>query len=201
MKTNRGRFVLLLGIWGAAAAVAGAFHLIAHLPRLAVPVLVAGLSVSFSIALWRVRWLGAVMHGLSVRGIVAAHLARFVGIYFLWLQGEGRLPLEFAQRAGWGDVATSLGACLLLLMKEGPVFRRLLLGWNIFGALDLLVAVGTGGWLNAVRPGSMNEIAGFPLALVPLWLVPVFLSTHLYLIRRQFRRSLGQVGHPASALQ
>lgn len=201
MKTNQVRLLLLLGIWAAAAAVAGAFHLIGHLPRLVGPALIAGLCVAFSVALWRVRWLTAVMNGFSVRGIVAAHLFRFVGVYFLWLQGQGRLPVEFAQRAGWGDVATSLGACLLLAMKEGPVFRRVFLGWNIFGALDLLIAVGTGGWLSAVRPGSMNEIAGLPLTLIPLWAVPVFLASHFYLIRRQFGRSLGQDYHPAGAFQ
>lgn len=200
MKTNSIRLALLLGIWGAAAAVAGAFHLLAHLPRLVVPALVAGLSVSFSVAVWRVSWLRSVLDGLSVRALVGSHVFRLVGGYFLWLQSQGRLPLEFAQRAGWGDVATALGACLLLLLKDGPGFRTALLGWNIFGALDLLVAVGTGGWLNAVRPGSMREISEFPLALIPLWLVPVYLSSHLYLIRRQVSRGFPSEQNPAVAL-
>jgi hypothetical protein len=108
-----------------------------------------------------------------------------VGLYFVWLNAQGRLPAEFAFRAGWGDVATATGALLLLPWPQGPWFRRALLTWNVFGAADLLVAVGTAGWLNIVRPDSMAEMASLPLTLVPLWIVPVLFASHVYLVRQQ----------------
>ncbi len=74
------------------------------------------------------------------------------------------------------------------MLPEGVGFRRALFGWNILGALDLLVAVGTAGWLNVVRPGSMIELSLLPLTLVPLWIVPVLLSTHLVMLPGAFDR-------------
>ncbi|MEO5959525.1 MAG: hypothetical protein ABIR80_10435, partial [Opitutaceae bacterium] len=105
--------------------------------------------------------------------------------YFLWLHTQGRLPAEFAHRAGWGDIVAAAGALALLGVRERerPWFRRALVTWNIFGAADLLMAVGTGGWLNTVRPGSMIELASLPLTLVPLFLVPVMLASHVFLLR------------------
>ena len=185
MPTPRFRLLLLLALWGFAATLAGATHLFLHLPPVAVQLLIAALAVGFSFALARVRWLAAAAAALGVRTILAAHLVRLIGVYFLWLQAQGRLPAEFAQRAGWGDIAAAAGAAGLLLWPEGAGFRRALFWWNLFGAADLFVAVGTAGWMNATRPGSMIELTGLPLTLIPLWAVPVLLSSHIYLVRRQ----------------
>jgi hypothetical protein len=185
MNPSNRRLVLFLLLWGAAAVVAGSLHLLVHLPAPAVPLLVAGLTIGFSVGLSRVSWLRDAAATVGVRAILAAHLIRFVGIYFLWLHTQGRLPVEFAQRAGWGDIAAAAGALILLFWPEGKGFGRAVFWWNIIGAADLLLAVGTGGWLNLTRPGSMIELAGLPLTLVPLWLVPVLLSSHINLFRQQ----------------
>lgn len=183
MNASLWKFLLLLGAWGLLAALAGAGHLLAHLPPAGAPMLIAGLTLTFSFALARADWLKAALAAVSVRAILAAHLMRFIGFYFLWLQTQGRLPAEFAQRAGWGDIAAAAGALGLLFWPEGAGFRRALFGWNLFGAADLLVAVSTAGRLNLTRPGSMIELAGLPLTLIPLWVVPVLLSSHIYLLR------------------
>jgi hypothetical protein len=94
------------------------------------------------------------------------------------------LPAEFAHRAGWGDVIAAAGALILLFWPEGPGFRRALWIWNIVGLADLFVAVGTAGWLNLTRPGSMIEVAGLPLTLVPLWAVPILITSHWVVFRR-----------------
>lgn len=184
MKTSSQRLLLLLALWGLAAGVAGFFHLLQHLPPASAPVLIAGLTVGFSLALARLGWLQEAAAALGVRTILAAHLVRFVGIYFLWLQAQGRLPAEFAERAGGGDIMAATGALGLLFWPEGRGFRRALFWWNIFGAADLVVAVGTAAWLTITRPGSMIEITQLPLTLIPLWAVPVILSSHLYLLRQ-----------------
>jgi hypothetical protein len=178
---------LLLGVaaaWGVAAAIAGAFGLLGRLPRFGPPVLFAGLVVGFNLAIRRVGWLGAAARTLGLRAILALHLLRFIGFYFLWLEASGRLPAEFAQRAGWGDVVAAAGALVLLFCPEGPGFAGALFAWNWFGAADLLVAVGTAGWLNATRPGSVRELAALPLTLLPLWIVPLLLTSHIVLMTR-----------------
>ncbi len=188
MKTPVQKLLLLLAIWGLLATVAGAWHLLAHLPPVGAQLLIAGLALGFSVALARVGWLRAAVAALSVRTVLAAHLVRFIGIYFLWLHAQGRLPVEFAQRAGWGDIVAAGAALGLLFWPEGAGFRRALVAWNLFAAADLLVAVGTADWLNFVRPGSMVEITELPLTLIPLWAVPVLLSSHILLLRQQVCR-------------
>jgi len=184
MKTPSHRLLLLLAAWGLAATVAGAFHLLQHFPPAFAQVLIAGLTIGFSVALARVGWLKEAAAALGVRTILAAHLVRFIGLYFLWLQAQGRMPVEFAHRAGWGDIVAAAAALGLLLWPAGAGFRRALLWWNVIGAADLFLAVGTAAWLTVTRPGSMIEITQLPLALIPLWAVPVLLSSHFYLLRK-----------------
>jgi hypothetical protein len=187
MKTSVRRLTFLLLIWGVAAAIAGSVGLIAHLPSLVVPLCVLGMSVGLSIATARVGWLQDAIASIGVRTLLAANLVRFVGGYFVWLYAQGRLPLEFAMRAGWGDVVAAAGAAILLAWPKSPSFRPALLVWNVIAMLDLFVAVGTAGWLNITRPGSMAEIASLPLALVPLWFVPVLMATHVVIFRTLLR--------------
>jgi len=178
------RLLVLMIVWGLAATAAGEFGLLGRMPRLGAPVLVVVLVIGFGVAIRRIAWLGAAARTLKVRWILSAHLPRFLGFYFLWLQARGRIPVEFAQRAGWGDVIAATGALALLFCPEGPGFAGCLYLWNWFGLADLALAVGTAAWLSATRPGSVNELAMLPLTLVPLWLVPLLATSHFVLLAR-----------------
>jgi len=184
MKTSPLPLLLLLALWGAAVTAAGSVHLLAHLPPFMLPVLVACLTAAFGRAVTRRGAVREALAGLSLRQILAANVLRFIGFYFLWLNLQGRLPKEFADRAGWGDIVAAAGALLLLFLPDGPFFRRALRVWNLLGLADLIVAVGTAGWLNITRPGSMIQVFGLPLVLVPLWLVPIYLIGHFIVFRR-----------------
>lgn len=198
MNSPSFRLMSLLAIWALLAALAGGSGLLPHLPRFVFPLLVAGLSVSLSVATARLAWLRTAVAAISTRRLLAVHLVRFVGAYFLVLESAGRLPHEFAQRAGWGDIMAAAGALILLCLPGTPSSRRALFGWNLLGAADLLLAVGTAGWLNSVHPNSMREISHLPLALVPLFVVPVLMGSHVVLLRRHFDRSRSAL--PSTAL-
>jgi hypothetical protein len=191
MNALNRRLVWPAVVWGLAASAAGAFHLLAHLPPSGAPLLIAGLVVGLNLCLWRSAWLRPPVQSLGVRAILCLHFFRFVGFYFIWLQAQGRLPAEFAERAGWGDVAAAAGALILLFWPPGRAFQRALGVWNWFGIADLLLAVGTAGWLNRTRPGAMAEIGAFPLALVPLWGVPILMTSHFLLMRAGVRDERG----------
>lgn len=181
------RLVWLIVLWGLAAAAAGPVHLLSRLPAPLIPLLIAGMIVGLNLILWRTEWPAPGVQSFGVRAILGFHLLRFVGFYFIWLQSQGRLPAEFAERAGWGDVVAAAGALGLLFWPPGPAFGRALRVWNWVGMIDLFVAVGTAAWLNLTRPGSMVEIGNFPLVLVPLWAVPLLLTSHLVLLRGRMR--------------
>ncbi len=192
MKNQTSRLFVFLALWASAVAWAGSAGIFRSSPPLLVPLLVAGLSVGLSVAVLRWPWLSRTVRGWGERRLVAFHLMRFVGLYFLWLSARGRLPVLFAERAGWGDVAAAAGAGLLVLWPgNGAGFRGLLAAWNVAGMFDLLLAVGTAGWLNRVQPGAMDGIISWPLVLVPLFFVPVLMASHwaLLLAPRQHRPS------------
>jgi hypothetical protein len=202
MKTpSLPRFLILLAVWGLAAVAAGSVHLLLHLPPYAVPVVVAGLTAGFTLAVLRVGWISETVREISSRTLLAFHLIRFVGVYFLWLHAQGRLPAEFAHRAGWGDVIAAAGALVLLFWPEGSGFRRALWLWNAVGLADLFVAVGTAGWLNLTRPGSMIEVAGLPLTLVPLWGVPILMASHFVIFRRLCGETCAAADDPSGRTQ
>ena len=61
----------------------------------------------------------------------------------------------------------------------------MLLLWNAFGVLDLLVAVGTAAIVvqRGDAPG-MQPLARLPLILVPIFAVPLLFAAHVAIFRR-----------------
>ena len=140
---------------------------------------------SLSAALWVPRfrsWADQV----SIRVLVALHLTRFVGAYFLVLSHEGRLPPEFAKPAGIGDIAVAMLASVLLatVIPSTPSRRRFYLAWNILGLIDILLVVFLAARTGLANPHSMQPLLHLPLSLLPTFLVPIIITSHILLFRR-----------------
>lgn len=131
-------------------------------------------------------WLMAI----DVRWLVGLHLTRFVGIYFLYLYGRGQLPYAFAVLGGWGDIAVaSLAVVLLLLGSPARTWRRIAyMLWNVLGLADILFVVVTAARLAAADPESMAALLRLPLSLLPTFLVPLIIASHVVLGVRLARR-------------
>jgi hypothetical protein len=130
------------------------------------------------------RWVSE----LDLRWFPAFHLTRFVGISFLLLHRQGALPYAFAVPGGWGDILVAASALLLLILPGGPARRHgLLLGWNLFGLLDILFVVATASRLAFAEPASMAALMRFPLSLLPTFLVPLIIASHVMLFWRLMR--------------
>ncbi len=188
--THSPRLLLLFALWGVVSLVVAASGVLARLPTPAFPLIVVVSTVALTLGLTRNAKLREAVGQFGVKSLLVPHLFRFVGIYFLWLHAQGRLPVEFAHRAGWGDIVAATGALILLFVPVGTIFRRAALAWSVVGFADLLVAVGTAVWLNRTRPGSMAELQQLPLGLLPIFLVPSLLSLHLVIARRLRRADL-----------
>src|SRR6266513_4750626 len=103
------------------------------------------------LACWRIRLVRDWVAIIDLRWLIALHLTRFVGIYFLILGSRGDLPEGFAKPAGIGDIVIAVCAVALLfaLGRDGaapsaaiparsavtrrPYHMRLLGAWNILG--------------------------------------------------------------------
>jgi hypothetical protein len=119
--------------------------------------------------------------------LIALNSLRLIGALFLFLAVAGRLSGPFPYSAGLGDIITGALAIPLALKvaSSQKVPATAIKSWNIFGIVDLVVAVGLGlssaagsplQWIHA-DPGSaaMQEL---PFCLVPTVLVPFYLITH-----------------------
>jgi hypothetical protein len=144
--------------------------------------------------------------GLSQEWLIGVQMLRVMGGVFVLLWAGRLLPWEFALPAGIGDVAVGLIAMVTLhRLHHGAASAR---AWvrrtNIAGLADFAIAVGTG-FLSA--PGAVqllaldrpNELINlYPLVLIPVFAVPVFIGVHILSIRLLLARRVA-AGDPVPA--
>lgn len=125
------------------------------------------------------------LFSLGYRQMVALHLTRFVGAYFLVLYTRGELPYAFAVPGGWGDIAVAAAALVLVLLVPRLEARSGLVAlWNTLGLADLLFVVATASRLAMADPASISALLRLPLSLLPTFLVPILLASHVFLFWR-----------------
>src|SRR5439155_21202291 len=99
---------------------------------------------------------------------------------------RGELPFAFAAPAGSGDIIVATLAVLLLALS-GPRNRSLLIIWNTIGLIDILFVIMTALRLGLEDWRSMHALREFPLSLLPTFLVPLILVSHLLIFFRAAR--------------
>ncbi|WP_035601544.1 hypothetical protein [Haloferula sp. BvORR071] len=147
-------------------------------PQLILAALVLLLLAVYAISKSLRDWL----HSIPLASLIALHLVRFVGIYFLWLHARGELPGDFAIPAGWGDIAVATFALLLLITRHAS--RRTYLAWNFLGLVDILFVVITAARLAIANPASMATLLKLPSSLLPTFIVPLVIFTHIVIFVR-----------------
>jgi hypothetical protein len=119
--------------------------------------------------------------------LIGLNSLRVLGVLFLLLAVSGRLSGPFPYFAGLGDIITGAFALplALRLARSRPPSAGTLRSWNIFGTLDLVVAIGlgitsaNGSPLQLIHAGVGSEAMQYlPYCLVPAVLVPFYLITH-----------------------
>ncbi|MBK7830410.1 hypothetical protein [Nannocystis sp.] len=180
---------LALLAWFALAVV---LALAGAIPRVGPPLAILGIVGGVGLGLLahaRSPGLRAWTQALPLRGLIFYQALRApIGAAFLVLAGQGRLPHEFADLAGWGDLAAGLGAlaAIACLPARTPLRRRLVLLWNGLALLDILLVVATAQWL-ILGLGRRDMFAAFALpgmALLPLFVVPTVILAHLAVFAR-----------------
>jgi hypothetical protein len=142
-------------------------------------VVLAALAVSLTASASLRRLLG------NQKNLIRMNLWRLEGVVFLLLMAVGQMPALWALPAGIGDVIVGATAFWVASRLDTPGGRRLAIGFNLFGVLDLVVAIGLGITTNP-GPAQLFQtmptsalVTHFPLALVPTFLVPLAFMLHV----------------------
>jgi hypothetical protein len=172
----------LLGAgWFLLALFIGETELLAELPPAAPQLIILALTLFLLGSYFGVRSFRTAVDAWRPRALLAVHLTRFVGIYFLVLSAHGALDSRFAIPAGYGDIAIATGAVLLLAL---PAPRWLWLLWNSLGLLDILFVVGRAASLRFHDASALVAFTRLPLSFLPTMIVPLVITSHVVLFVR-----------------
>ena len=179
--------VLLLGSWLVLAfmiSLSGVFYAV---PAPVVGVTNWGLVGLSLIAIWRFPPLRAWIDTVDLRALVLYHTVRFVGIAFLILYAQGKLPYAFAVPGGWGDIVIAvlaIGVAMTSIpIKDRRRWWRVMI-WNVLGLIDILMVIGTGLRIGLSDMSQMVALTAFPLSMLPLFIVPLIITTHVVIFLR-----------------
>ncbi|MEM5436557.1 hypothetical protein [Paraburkholderia diazotrophica] len=135
--------------------------------------------------------------------LIGVHAMRLLGVLFVLLFWEGRLPAPFAPAAGWGDMA--IGALALpvayMAATQAPAWRVATLVWSALGLFDLADAIFLGAASSSGIPfgfadgGTSSDLmTTLPWILIPCFNVPLLAHLHILIFQRLLR-SQSTSGH------
>ena len=169
-----------------------------------IPTIPFGLLIPISAGLalfWCWPLLRRIIGAIPQEWIVSVQAYRALGFIFLVLYASGRLPREFAWPAGAGDALVGLLAPFvgLAYARGSRGSANFVRAWNLFGLADLVVAVTTGflsspSQFQTLALDRPNELIGaFPLAMIPVFLVPLSVLLHLASLEKLSAKESGPI--------
>ena len=182
------RWAAVVTIWGVVVAGLSLAGGLGRIPLLVLPALiVAGiviplLVVARSSATRRI-----------VRDVDLAHLTWFnvwrvpAAVAFFAVGAMGLLPRQFVANAAWGDLVAGLLAPVVILVAARLAAHarvRAYVAFHIFSFGDFVVAVGTGLTFTLLGDPLMRTLLDTPMALIPLWGVPITGTISLLALHR-----------------
>jgi hypothetical protein len=138
----------------------------------------------------RVGSIREILRSIPLPVLVILNAGRIAGILFILLEQAGRLAGPFPYSAGWGDVTTGVLAIpvTVALWKPTPKTSRFWTAvflWNLFGIVDLVMAIFWGATSSAGSPIEMfhyppgsDAMQYLPWSLIPTAIVPYYLIMH-----------------------
>ena len=174
-----------LWLWLIAAILAGRLLLLQRVPMPAVQGILLGLTALLVLAYRASACVRAWADALPLRTVIFLHVTRFVGFYFIWLYQRGELPYAFAVPGGRGDIIVAARALVVVFAPlAAATRRRAMFVWNVIGLVDILMVVVAAARLGRADPFAMRALTHLPLSLLPTFLVPLIIATHLLIFIR-----------------
>jgi hypothetical protein len=182
------RWALAVAVWGLVVGALSPAGVLARIPLLVLPALVvAGIAIPLLVVL------RSPVQRAIVRQVDLAHLTWFnvwrvpAAAAFFAVGAAGLLPARFVTNAAWGDLIAGLAAPIVVLAAARLASRarvRTYLAFHLFSFGDFVVAVGTGMAFTLLGDPLMRTLLETPMALIPLWGVPLTGAISLLALHR-----------------
>ena len=89
---------------------------------------------------------------------------------------------------GIGDIIIATLALVVVFAPLADASRaRAIRIWNVIGLIDITLVVLTAARLNLANPLQIRAMTYLPLSLLPTFLVPLLIATHLIIYARLTR--------------
>jgi hypothetical protein len=178
-------------IYVSALALKGIFDVSAMPPKVMVWGGLPLMIVLFAV-IGNTRLFKTLLHAISLESLIAVHIFRVLGVFFIIIYGYGLLPGSFAFSAGLGDIITGIFALPVAMMVERRSRWRkaAVYAWNIFGMMDIInlltIAVMIG------SNGNLREMTVFPFVWFPAFAPATILFLHVTVFRKLHQLSTNQ---------
>ncbi|GAB4550673.1 MAG: hypothetical protein Tsb0014_45170 [Pleurocapsa sp.] len=165
------RVVLTLTIWAITVSLFGYWGWFSHLPVPSIAFLVMSAIGILLTIYYRNHNFRAYISSIHPKHLTIFHLWRILaGFAFLHYGSQQLLPEQFVINAGYGDLAVGFLVPIVLMLRESI---NKYIAFHIFSLLDFVLAVGTGLTFTILSVPLMENIASFPIILIPFFGVPI----------------------------
>ncbi|MBC7796435.1 MAG: hypothetical protein H7Z37_06160 [Pyrinomonadaceae bacterium] len=176
------RFVFALTVWGIVVATLGYLKIFQLFPLPLIAVFAAaGITIPVVIYFTNSAFRNYVA-SISYKHLTIFNIWRIpAGAIFLYYGSYNLLPQQFVINAGYGDLIIGFIVPIVLMMPES---RWKYVVFHVFGMLDFIVAVGTGITFTILQVPLQENIATFPVVLIPLFGVGITGAFHIMTLNR-----------------
>ena len=132
------------------------------------------------------------LENIALEDLVAVHIFRLIGVFFLLIAYHDALPKFFAIIAGSGDIITAITSIFVVkaIREKQKNAKTITLIWNCFGMLDIMFTAITAIILTklSIDNGSMgvDALAKFPFCFIPAFAPPIIIFLHVSIFKKMF---------------
>ncbi len=176
-------FLVLYLAYSTIAAFNGWFNQVSLPPKVLLLSTFPFALLLFGVVLHTNAYKAIVAHS-PLENLVAIHLFRLLGIFFVLLAVHDALPKPFAFIAGFGDMLTAVSSIFVAkaIKHKKSYAKTLTWCWNIFGTIDILFTAIAANVLTKLSMDNgvmgVDTLAMFPFCIIPAFAPPAILFLH-----------------------
>ncbi|QKX06027.1 hypothetical protein HN014_14305 [Aquimarina sp. TRL1] len=175
------------------ACFMGVFNVQALPPRIilvtTVPLLLFYLFIVYNSTFYK-----TILKESTLSQLVAVHIFRLIGVFFLILLWQQQLPPVFAIIAGTGDILTAISSIYVAkaIRSQKKYAKKITFLWNSFGLIDILITSATAVILTKISIDTGNLgvdiLTQFPYCFIPSFAPATIIFIHLSIYLKMYHK-------------